>query len=99
MLAVVDWTNVLDTLIASAPAIIAAVAAAVYGRKIHQQIQLPSGKAIGDAMEFTHDTAIANNLLLSKHNGPTKKAEHTELVSSPDVPQIPVEHGTDNSES
>lgn len=89
MIAIINWTNVLDSLIFGAPAIIASLAAAIYGRKIHKQIQLPSGKPIGDAMEYTHDTAIANNLLLSRGNS-TKTADHKVIEDHGALPpQVP----------
>lgn len=88
MLAVVDWTNVLDTLIYALPAIIAAV----YAGRIHKAITTPSGKSLGEVAEYAHDTAIANNMLLRKHNGPTKpldKETAREEGSTP--PSVPVE--------
>lgn len=88
IIASVNWTNVLESLIAAIPAIIAAVASALYAKSIHGQIKTPSGNSIGDVAEFTHDTSIANNLLLSKSNGPTKTATHDTLSSTPG-PQIP----------
>lgn len=83
----VNWTNVLESLIASLPAIIAALAAAIYSGRVHKQIKTPSGKPLGEVSEFTHDTAIANNLLLSKKNGPTKDANHSDLTDQ--TPQVP----------
>lgn len=85
----VDWTNVLDSLIAAIPAIIAAIISAVYSLKIHGQIKTPSGKSIGEVAEYSHDTAIANNLLLSKHNGPTKDMQHEDVTNeTPQMPEI-----------
>lgn len=87
MLAVIDWTNVLIALIAGAPGIIAAL----YGRSVHGQVQTPSGKPLGEVAEYAHDTAIANNLLLSRANGQTKTANaeqlHTEAQTPPQVPE------------
>lgn len=84
--AAVDWTRVLDTLIVAAPAIIAAI----YAGRIHGQIKTPSGKSIGAVVEYAHDTAIANNMLLSQSNGPTKPAEHDTLSAEGKTPpQIP----------
>jgi|SRR5215475_5592972 len=102
-LGVVDWTNVLDSFIAAIPAIIAAVASAIYAIKGHSkitsvnsQIETPSGKPIGEVAEFTHDTSIANNLLLSKHNGPTTSATHDAILKAgADTPQIPIEESSD----
>ena len=88
MIATVNWTSVLESLIASLPAIIAALGALFYSKSIHKQIKTPSGNDIGNVAEFTHDTSIANNLLLSKSNGPTKTATHDTLSSVPG-PQIP----------
>lgn len=88
MLAEVDWTNVLDSLIAVIPAVIAAI----YAGRIHRLIQTPSGDSIGHVIERAHDTGIANNLLLRKHNGPTKTASPDELKTAADVgPKIPVD--------
>lgn len=91
MLAVtVDWTQVL---IVGVPAYIAAIfagLATLYTVRVHGQVQTPSGKSLGEVAEYAHDTAIANNMLLSKQNGPTKAAEPGELRaegSSP--PQVP----------
>lgn len=84
----INWTNVLDSLIAALPAIIAAIAAAFFSRKVHNQIKTPSGEPIGKVIEASHDTAIANNMLLSIKNGPTKNIEHdtvsSETVQMPD---------------
>ena len=86
MLAAIDWTNVLVALIAGLPAIIAAI----FAGSVHRQVKTPSGKSIGHVVEYAHDTAIANNMLLSKHNGPTKplskeSAQH-QSESPPVVP-------------
>ena len=86
----VNWTNVLEALIAGLPAIIAAVASALYAKSIHTQIKTPSGNNLGNVAEYTHDTSIANNLLLSKTNGETKTATHDDLMHAPG-PQIPGE--------
>lgn len=88
MLAAIDWTNVLDSLILALPAIIAAL----YAGAVHRQVRTPSGKSLGEVAEYAHDTAIANNLLLSAKNGPTKpmdKQTAQEQGSSP--PVIPVD--------
>ena len=84
----VNWTNVLEALIAGLPAIIAAIASALYAKSIHGQIKTPSGNTIGKVAEYTHDTSIANNLLLADNNGKTKTATHDTLSSAPG-PQIP----------
>lgn len=83
----VDWTQVITALIVGAPAIIAAL----YAGRVHHQIKTPSGKKIGEVVEYAHDTVIANNMLLSKSNGPTKRADpgtlHAEGRTPPNVPE------------
>lgn len=84
----IDWTQVIGDLIAALPAIIAALVAV----KIHRQVQTPSGKTLGEVAEYAHDTAIANNLLLSAKNGPTKPAEPGVIRHESETPpQIPAE--------
>lgn len=80
----VDWTTVLDTLIVAIPAIIAAI----YAGRVHSKIRTPSGKPIGEVAEYAHDTVIANNLLLSKANGPTKHADHATLKATSETPPM-----------
>ena len=97
MLAVtVDWTQVL---IVGVPAYIAATFAGVatlYTVRVHGQIKTPSGKSLGEVTEYAHDTAIANNMLLSTKNGPTKKADPAALrEQSTTPPQVPDDHPTD----
>jgi hypothetical protein len=53
----IDWTNVLDTLIITVPAIIAAI----YAARVHQQVRTPSGKSIGKQVEDALHVAISNN--------------------------------------
>ena len=53
----IDWTQVLVALIFTTPAIIAAL----YGRKVHKQVQTPSGTAIGKQVEDALHTALSNN--------------------------------------
>lgn len=87
MLASIDWTNVLIAVIAGLPSIIAAVFAGL----VHGQVKTPSGKSLGQVAEYAHDTAIANNMLLRKHNGPTKGLDkETARVESETPPQVPV---------
>lgn len=104
----IDWTNVLEALIAGLPAIITAAISAYYAGKAHKKIEnvqseidTPSGKPLGEVAEYTHDTAIANNLLLSRDNS-TKLADH-EIIETHAThpPQIPTEipSGTDHPES
>ena len=60
MIAETGWPDVAIAAIGAIPGILA-----VYiGYRIHTQIRTPSGKPIGEVAEFTHDTAIANNLML-----------------------------------
>jgi hypothetical protein len=84
--AAVDWTNVLVAFIAGLPAIIAAIGVLL----VHRQIQTPSGKSLGAVAEYAHDTAIANNLLLSQHIGPTIPADREQLRHEGEhPPQVP----------
>ena len=88
MLAAIDYTNVLDTLIATVPAIIAAVGVIL----IHGQIKTPSGKNLGEVVEYAHDTAIANNMLLRSKNGPTSPiSKETVRAETTQAPQAPAE--------
>jgi hypothetical protein len=84
-----DWTNVLLALIAATPGIIAAI----YAGRVHSQVKTPSGKPLGAVVEYAHDTVIANNMLLSNANGPTKRAApgvlHEEGRTPPQVPDPP----------
>lgn len=93
MLAVnVDWTQVL---VVGVPAYIAAIfagLATLYTIRIHGQVQTPSGKKLGEVAEYAHDTAIANNMLLSAKNGPTKPIDKDTLRSEGSTPpQVPAE--------
>lgn len=88
LVAVIDWTMVLSSLILGLPAIIAAV----YAGRVHRSVKTPSGKSLGEVAEYAHDTAIANNLLLSKQNGPTKPADHETIQAEGSTPpRIPAE--------
>lgn len=78
----INWTTVLTALIAGLPAIIAAF----YSRSVHQQVKTPSGKPLGEAVEYTHDTAIANNLLLRAANGGTRPINGDEVHDYGAVP-------------
>lgn len=82
----IDWTTVIAALIAGLPAIIAAIFAGL----VHNQVKTPSGPSIGKQVEAGHLTAIANNMLLSAKNGPTKSINPTtigeELAPEPQVP-------------
>jgi hypothetical protein len=87
----IDWTMILSSLILGLPAIIAAV----YAGRVHRQIQTPSGQPLGIVAEYAHDTAIANNMLLSKANGATQPADretiHEEGTTPPQIPAKPLE--------
>lgn len=89
MIASIDWTNVIVAGIVGLPAIIAAV----YAGRVHGQIKTPSGKPLGEVVEYAHDTAIANNMLLTKANGHTKPADHDTLSAEgktpPHIPDPP----------
>ena len=89
----VDWTNVLDTAIATIPAIIAAL----YARSVHTQVKTPSGTAIGKQVEHAHLTAIANNHLLARSSRATKSAvPETIQHEIEDPPQVPDESQQDS---
>jgi len=67
LVASVDWTQVL--LHALTTFGIVATAYFAYAAKrdaktVREEIRTPSGKPIGEVAEFTHDTAIANNVHL-----------------------------------
>lgn len=86
LLAAVDLTNVLDTLIVTIPAIIAAL----YARNIKKEITTPSGPSIGKQVEAAHVTAIANNHFLSAAHGQTHDAPADTLEKNGDLPpQMP----------
>lgn len=61
----VGWPNVVMALIVALPSIIAALTAI----RVRKAIQTPSRKPLGEVAEFTHDTAIANNMHLRQLNG------------------------------
>ena len=86
MVAAIDWTNVIVTVVVGLPAIISAI----YAGRIHSQIRTPSGKSLGEVVEYAHDTAIANNLLLSTANGPTIEGDRETLRAQGSTPpQVP----------
>lgn len=69
MLSSVDWTNVLDSLIAGLPAILTALGALLYARRGSrqavrnaEQLQTPSGDPIGHVVERAHDLAAVATL-------------------------------------
>lgn len=85
----VDWTQVIGDLIGIVPAVLAAW----FAYRIHRSIKTPSGRPLGEVAEYAHDTAIANNLLLSKSNGPTQPLSrdkaHEAASEPPRVPEAP----------
>lgn len=84
-----DWGAVIAAVV---PGVLSAVSA-VIALLVHRQIRTPSGKPLGQVAEYAHDTAIANNLLLSKANGATETADpaalHAESETPPQVPTGP----------
>lgn len=82
-------------LIAATPGIIAAV----YAGKVHRQVKTPSGKPLGEVAEYAHDTAIANNLILSQSNGPTKPLERGEAHDAAQEPPRVPDHAPSASEA
>lgn len=88
---IVDWTQVL---IVGVPAYIAALFAGVATllvARTHRALQTPSGDAIGHVVERTHETSIANNMLLRQANGETEKGTHRQLSDAGEAgPQVPV---------
>lgn len=88
IVAAINWTNVLVALIAGLPAILSAVFAGV----VLLKVRTPSGKSLGAVAEYAHDTAIANNLLLSTATAATKAADPATLRENGEKPpQVPVE--------
>lgn len=79
LVASIDWTNVLEALIAGLPAIIASLGALLYARESHrtarqnqQDLQTPSGDPIGHVTERAHDlaavtTAAVGNISQAVH--------------------------------
>lgn len=62
----------------------------VFSARIHRQIKTPSGDSIGAVMERSHDTGIANNLLLRQLSPATRPANGEELhVASHEPPSVP----------
>lgn len=84
-----DWGSVIAAVIPTIPAALAYL----HSRNVAKQVQTPSGKPLGEVAEYAHDTAIANNLLLSKANGPTKTADPEALKETGSTPpQVPSNH-------
>ena len=88
----VDWNSVLIYGIPSYIAAIGAAVAAVIGAKNRRSLSTPSGRSIGEQVESSHLTSIANNMLLSVTNGPTKPLDpHTVQGDNTPEPQVPTE--------
>lgn len=88
----VNWTQVL---IVGVPAYIAAFGAAIaaiLGAKNRNSLATPSGRSIGKQVESALHTGIANNMLLSVTNGPTKPLD-PESVSGDNAPAPQVPNG------
>lgn len=86
LLAATDWSGIVAAIVAGVPGIIAAV----YAGRVHRQVTTPSGKTLGEVAEYAHDTAIANNLLLSRANGATTEADPETIKAEGETPpQIP----------
>lgn len=66
--AALDWTVVLEALIAGLPAIIGAIAAL----SIRNKIKTPSGAKIGEVMEKTHDLTAADLAVTTQVHGHIK---------------------------
>lgn len=88
-------TGVEDVLLYGVPAYIAALggaAAAVISALNKRELRTPSGPSIGEQVERSHLTAIANNMLLSRKNGPTKPIDPEAVKDEhPPPPQVPQE--------
>ena len=85
MLAAVDWQG-----IATVIAALGAAFATVIGALNRRALRIPSGGTIGQKVEYSHDTAIANNLLLRVSNGETRKPEPDELKQAgAEPPEVP----------
>ena len=79
----VDWTVVICAAIAAVQSTIAVM----LGAHTKNQLKTPSGPSVGEQVERAHLTAIANNMLLSRKNGPTKTLPPEE-VKEEHPPQI-----------
>lgn len=86
---VIDWTQIVGDLIGIVPAMLAAW----FAYRIHRSIRTPSGTPLGELAEYAHDTTIANNLMLSKANGPTQPLSrdkaHEAASEPPRMPETP----------
>lgn len=82
MLAALDLTKVLDTLIITLPAILAAV----YAGRVHHQIKTPSGDPIGQVAERTHDMAAVGVAAVTGTNGPAVTNAVRKLNADPAAP-------------
>ena len=86
----VSQTTSLIVAITGLIAAIGSVVAAVLGTLNRRSLKTPSGPSIGTQVERAHLTGIANNMLLSKQNGPTKPLDpHTVEEDAASQPQVP----------
>jgi hypothetical protein len=86
--AAIDWTTVIVAIVSGFFSMLSALFALI----IRREIRTPSGKSLGEVAEYAHDTAIANNLLLSEKNGPTKPADPAALKEQGATPpRVPVD--------
>lgn len=66
-----DWTQIIVTALGSLTTIALAYISlqarkiSLQAKQIHNEMKTPSGKPLGEVAEFTHDTAIANNMHLN----------------------------------
>ena len=67
----IDWTTVIVAALSALPGSLAAFVAL----SVRKKVSTPSGDPIGHVVERSHETAIANNLLLHKLNGGTSPEE------------------------
>lgn len=88
----ISQTTSLIVAITGLVAAVGSIVAAVLGTLNRRALTTPSGTSVGKQVESAHLTAIANNWLLAKQNGPTKAAEADQLqAEGMPVPQVPVD--------
>lgn len=90
----ISQTTSLIVAITGLVAALGSIIAAVLGALNRRSLATPSGPSIGKQVESAHLTGIANNMLLSKHNGPTKAIDpQTVAGDNAPEPQVPNEPG------
>ena len=67
----IDWTTVIVAALSALPGSLAAFVAL----SVRKRVSTPSGDPIGHVVERSHETAVANNLLLRRMNGWTVVTE------------------------